>query len=534
MGKASNSRPDRVIIRVYLLLSLTLVMTRPIKAQTVVSNENGAKALSITDIVSGIRDFRRANEHNIIRELDAFLKIPNTAADVTNIRRNAALLEGMLQRRAFETELLPVKDRGPIVFGALKVAAAERTVIFYCHYDGQPADPAGWTDTRPFDPALRTASIEAGGRLIPFPDANTPYENDWRIYARSAADDKSPIVMILSALDALATEKVPLGVNVKFILDSEEEAGSPHLEEVLNAHKSLLKGDLLISADGPIDQGGRPQIDFGNRGIVTMKITVYGPLRPLHSGHYGNWAPNPAMRLAQLLASMEAADGHVLIDGFYDGVLPLGGAEEQAFHDAPDNDSQLSKQFGLAQADGNGQRLLQLLAEPSLNIDSLASGWSGKQQATAIPDKAVATLDLRLVKNIQPGEQVRRLIAHIRKKGYLVLDREPTPEERSRFARIARVDRGSGYPAAQTSMELPVSRALMHIVDTAAGEPAVKMPTVGGSLPMYIFEDFGLPVIVVPMVNYDDNQHAPNENVRLGNLWQGMEIYGAILAVLKW
>jgi acetylornithine deacetylase/succinyl-diaminopimelate desuccinylase-like protein len=276
-------------------------------------------------------------------------------------------------------------------------------------------------------------------------------------------------------------------------------------------------------------------VTFGNRGVTSARITVYGPVRPLHSGHYGNWAPNPAMRLAQLLTSMKDANGRVLIAGFYDDVIPLGPSEKKALDDAPYNDPDLLKQFGLAQADGNGRKLLELINEPSLNIDGLESGWTGAQGKTIIPDRAVAALDMRLVKNVTPEKQFERLVAHIRKQGYYVIDREPTADERVKYPRIATVLHAEkGYPATRTPIDLPVSQALLHVVDQAAGAPAVRMPVLGGSVPMYIFENLGLPVIGVPIVNFDNNQHSPNENLRIGNLWKGMEVFGALLADLKW
>jgi len=490
--------------------------------------------LSPAQVTAEVREYRRSHEHRIVQELAEFLSIPNIANDELNIQRSATLLVAMLGRRGFHTQLWPIPGRGPVVFGSLTTPGTTRTVIFYGHYDGQPVETAGWTDTRPFQPALRTASIEAGGSLIPFPDASTPYQDEWRIYARSAADDKSPIVAILAALDALTERRIPRSVNVKLVLEGEEEAGSPHLQEVLLAHRELLKGDLVISADGPVHQSGRPLLDFGNRGVISVKITVYGPTRPLHSGHYGNWVPNPAMRLAQLLASMKDTDGRVLIDGFYDDVVPLGVEERQALSNAPTYDSELLKEFGIAQSDGDGKTLLELITLPSLNIDGITSGWSGEQAKSIIPDQAVASLDMRLVKNIQPARQIERLIAHIRKQGYTVVDREPTIHERQTFPRIARVDHDKGYPAAGTPMNLPVSRALAAVVDAATGEPALKMPPMGGSVPMYVFEELRLPVIGVPIVNFDDNQHSPNENLRLGFFWRGMEIYGAVLANLHW
>jgi acetylornithine deacetylase/succinyl-diaminopimelate desuccinylase-like protein len=490
--------------------------------------------LSPIAVAVKVRQYRRMSEQKIIGELYSLLAIPNTANDEINIQRNAAKLVELLQQRGFQTQLLPISGRGPVVLGRLDTPGATRTVIFYCHYDGQPVEASGWSGTQPFEPALRTGSIEAGGKLIPFPGAATPYKDDWRIYARSASDDKSPIIAILAALDALREEKIPLAVNVKLVLDGEEEAGSPHLEETLIQHKELLAGDLLISCDGPVHQSGRPLMDFGNRGVVAVRITVYGPVRSLHSGHYGNWAPNPAMHLAQLLASMKDASGKVLIDGFYADVAPLGQVEKQAMREAPSYDAELLKQFAVARPEGNGESLLELLAEPSLNVDGLMSGWIGEQSKTIIPDRAIASLDIRLVKNVEPERQVDRLIAHIRKQRYTVFTREPTVEERTKFPQIAQVTHDKGYPAASTRMDLPVSVALASIVDEAAGEPSVKLPVLGGSIPMYIFERLNLPVIGVPIVNFDNNQHTPDENLRLGNLWRGMEIYGAVLADLRW
>lgn len=485
-------------------------------------------------VAGAVRSWRLANEHAIMNELVAWLSIPNTANDSANIGKNAARLVAMLQQRGFQTHVLPIAGRGPVVIGSLAVPGAKRTIIFYAHYDGQPVEPGLWHDTNPFVPALRTNTIDAGGRLIAMPPVGTPFEDDWRLYARSAGDDKSPIIALLAAIDALRAQRIPLAMNVKLVSEGEEEAGSTHLEPTLMAHQDLLRGDLLISADGPVHQSGRPLVYFGNRGVMGVRLTVYGPLHPLHSGHYGNWAPNPAMRLSQLLASMEDSTGHVLIAGFYDGRVPPGPAALRAMAEAPAYDRQLLKDFGLAAADGGGRKLLDLLTEPSLNIDGIESGWTGAQSKTIIPDEATASLDLRLVKNITPGLQFGRLVAHIRKQGYYVIDRPPTLAERARYSRIAAVVRDKGYPAAGTSMDLPVSQALVRVVDAAAGQPAVRLPLLGGSAPMYIFENLRLPVIGVPIVNYDDNQHSPDENLRLGHFWKGIEIYAALLSSLEW
>ena len=488
-------------------------------------------------VAQEVRDYRMDNEDRIIRELSEFLAIPNVASDTPNIQKNAAHLVEMLEARGIETHLLPISGRGPVVFGKLISAEAKRTVIFYAHYDGQPVDPAAWTDGKPFEPALRDAAIETGGKRIPFPENSAMnraiYNDNWRIYARSSSDDKSPIVALLAAIDALHAKKIPLAVNLKVIFEGEEEAGSTNLQRTLELHKNLLGADLLITADGPVHQSGRPLVFFGNRGDIGLDITVYGPVRALHSGHYGNWAPNPAMELSRLLASMKDADGHVLIDGYYDDVTPLGDAEKKALAELPENDADLKSELGIAKPEGGGKKLVELIMQPSLNIRGLRSAYVGEQAQNVVPDRAEASLDARLVRGEDPQKKFNQIVAFIRKQGYYVIDREPTIEERRAHPLIAKIANEGGYRASRTPMDLPVSKKVVEVVEGAAG-PAVKMPTLGGTAPMYIFEELGLPVIGVPIVNADNHQHSADENLRLGHLWRGMEIYGAILADLNW
>ena len=490
-------------------------------------------------VAEAVREYRMDNEDRIIRELSEFLAIPNVASDTPNIQRNAAHLVEMLEARGIETHLLPISGRGPVVFGKLISPEAKRTVIFYAHYDGQPVDPAAWTDGKPFEPVLRDAAIEAGGKRIPFPENDhthrSLYQDDWRIYARSSSDDKSPIVALLAALDALRDKKIPLAVNLKLVLEGEEEAGSPNLERALELHKNLLGGDLLITGDGPVHQSGRPLVFFGNRGILGFEITTFGPIRALHSGHYGNWAPNPGFQLAQLLASMKSVDGRVLIDGFYDDVVPLGKTEKRALDEMPNNDADLERELQFAKPEGGGKRLVELLQLPSLNIRGLRSAYVGEQAQNIVPEKAEAALDVRLVKGEDPDKKFDQVLAHIRKQGFYVTSALPTKEERLSNVHVVRVVKDVwNYRASRTSMELPVSKALVQLVQDTTGGSTVIAPTLGGSVPMYIFEDLGLPWIGVPIVNYDNHQHSSDENLRLGHFWRGMEIYGAILADLNW
>jgi len=489
-------------------------------------------------VAQAVRGYRMGNEDRIVRELCEFLAIPNIASDTPNIQKNAAHLVEMLEARGIETHLLPITGRGPVVFGKLISAEVKRTVIFYAHYDGQPVDPAAWTDGAPFEPVLRSGAIEAGGKRIPFPANGTrmrgAYNDDWRIYARSSSDDKSPIVALLAALDALRAKRIPLAVNLKVIFEGEEEAGSPNLQKTLELHKNLLGADLLITADGPVHQSGRPLVFFGNRGDIGIDLTVYGPVRALHSGHYGNWAPNPAMELSRLLASMKDEDGRVLIDDYYDDVTPFGQVEKEALAEMPDNDAELERELGIAKPEGGGRKLVDLIMEPSLNVRGLRSAYVGAQAQNVVPDKAEASLEARLVKGEEPKKKFEQIAAFIGRRGFFVVDHEPTMEERRAHERIAKVIYEGGYRASRTPMDLPMSKGVVDVVKAAAGKDTVVMPSSGGSVPMYIFDDLGLQWVGVPIVNYDNHQHSSDENLRLGHFWRGMETYGAILADLNW
>src|SRR6185436_6092980 len=239
---------------------------------------------------------------------------------------------------------------------------------------------------------------------------------------------------------ALKANSIALTSNIKFVFEGEEEAGSSHLGEIIKLNKDLLESDAWIICDGPVHQSGAKEVVFGARGDVNVDVTVYGAKRPLHSGHYGNWSPNPALTLARLLASMKTETGRVTIAGWYDGVEPLGEAEKRAIAEAPAYDDQLRAQLGLGRTEGRGRSLLELINEPSLNINGMSSGDVGSLARNVIPTTATAVLDLRLVKGSDHRRQVQRLIDHLRKQGFYVTQGEPTDEERAAHPFIARVN----------------------------------------------------------------------------------------------
>ncbi len=474
------------------------------------------------------RKWREQHERAIVDEFVALLSIPNIARDKDNIQRNAELISKMLEKRGVAAKLVSVPDSNPVVFGEIRTPGATRTLVFYAHYDGQPLDPKEWA-TPPFQPVLRDKSLDKDGRVIPLPQKFDP---ESRIYARGAGDDKNNVITIIEALGAIRDAGLKTKSNIKIVFEGEEEAGSINLGKILAANKALFAGDMWFMCDGPVHQNRQQLITFGARGITTVDIAIYGPRRELHSGHYGNWAPNPAMMLAQLLASMKDESGRVLIDHFYDGIEPLSATEKRALADAPDIDKDLMRELWLGSTEGSPKSLVELINLPSLNIRGMASSRVGAGASNVVPSTATATIDMRLVKGMDHAKTAERFIDHVRKKGYFVVDHDPSPEERMSHPRVAKINVvEGGYNAVRTSMDLPISQEIIRTVVSVRGS-TVLMPTSGGSDPREIIERvLGARTISIPTANHDDNQHTFNENLRIQNLWDGIELMAALLTM---
>ena len=477
------------------------------------------------------RQWRQKHERQIVDEFVKLLSIPDVSSDHADIQRDAETIAAMMRKRGITPRLISVPGSNPVVFGEIRAPGAKQTVVLYAHYDGQPVDPRQWA-TPPFSPTLRDAPIENGGRIVPLPAPGAPFNPEWRLYARAAGDDKAPIEAMMTALDAIRAAGIRARSNIKFVFEGEEEEGSIHLQQILAAHKSLFSGDVWLICDGPVSQTRQQSIAFGARGITEVDLTVYGPRVELHSGHYGNWAPNPAMRLAHLLASMKDTNGRVLIDHFYDGIVPLSVTERRAIAEAPDPDRQLMKEFWLGSTEGAPKSLAELLAMPSLNVRGMASGHVGAEASNVIPATATADIDMRLVKGMDHTRIEQLFIEHIRKQGYFVVDRDPTPQERMSHAKLAKVIIEPGaYNSARTSMDLPISQEVIRTVESARG-PAIEIPIMGGSVPLDMIErTLGTRTIIVPIANHDDNQHSFNENLRIQNLWDGIDLMAALLTM---
>jgi acetylornithine deacetylase/succinyl-diaminopimelate desuccinylase-like protein len=482
-----------------------------------------------------IQDHIHQQEPAMVKEFFSFLSIPNVASDTLHIRKNAEFIMDMMNRRNINhVQLLQAVDdkTPPVVYGDVMVPGATQTLIFYAHYDGQPVNPGQWGEgLSPFVPKLYSGSIQQQAKEILNPTEQGSYDPQWRVYARGSSDDKAGVFAILNGYEAVNAAGLKPTYNLKFFFEGEEEAGSPHLDVFLEKYKDLLASDCWIICDGPVHQSGRKQIVFGVRGDAHLDVTVYGPKRPLHSGHYGNWAPNPAMMLAKLLASMKDENGRVTIKGFYDDVKPLSPTEKQALDAVPSVDEQMKQELGLAATEMKGKTLYEAINLPSLNVNGMQSGNVGKMASNQIPTTANAVLDLRLVLGNDWKKQQQKVIDHIKQEGYTVIDHDPTDAERLQHAKLAKVvSDGFSYNAQRTSMQLPIAKKIIAAVQSTTNEPIVLQPTMGGSLPLYLIEkNLRANSVTVPIANHDNNQHAENENIRLLNLWNGIETMAAIM-----
>jgi acetylornithine deacetylase/succinyl-diaminopimelate desuccinylase-like protein len=276
----------------------------------------------------------KSQVRHTIDELRDFIAVPNDALEHADINRNITWLTEKFNQRGFNTSVLPTGGES-LFFAALPIEDEKPTVLFYMHFDGQSVDPSKWDQPDPYKVVLKAPEGD-GWKTVPFNELSEDINYDWRLYGRSVSDDKGPIVMFLNAIDLLQKNKQQLSVNVKVILDGEEEKSSAPLPKAVKEYRELLKADFLVINDGPVHSSGKPTVVYGCRGITELTLTTYGPVNPQHSGHYGNYAPNPAFQMARLLASMKDASGRVLIDGYYDGIA-IDDASMAVLKSVPDN-----------------------------------------------------------------------------------------------------------------------------------------------------------------------------------------------------
>ncbi|MCS4433487.1 M20/M25/M40 family metallo-hydrolase [Aquiflexum gelatinilyticum] len=459
--------------------------------------------------------------------LNDLISIPNNSNIPAELVPNIAWCEDNFDKRGWEIERLETSGF-PMLLAVKTAPKAQKTVLLYFHVDGQPVDRKRWEQEDPFKPVLKKM---ANGKweIIPMETLQSSYDPEWRIFARSASDDKGPLAMFLTAWDALVAEGKSPNYNIKVILDFEEEIGSPNLPAAVVKHKEKLAADMMLIMDGPRHLSNEPTLSFGARGISEITLTVFGPRAAQHSGHYGNYAPNPAFRLAQLLASMKDDEGRVTIPGFYDGIK-LTETEREILTKVPDNESDIKKKLGIGSTDKVGTTYQESLQYPSLNIRGMSSGWIGNEARTIVPADAKAEIDIRLVPESDPERLFGLVRKHIENQGYHILDRVPTDEERAKYPKLLMWKGSISYQAFRTPFDSEPGIWLNKAMIRAFGKDPIKIRISGGSLPISPFVDaLQIPAVTVVTVNSDNNQHGPNENIRLGNYKEGIKTALAIL-----
>jgi len=462
-----------------------------------------------------------------IEELRDFISIPNDAINSKDILKNIDWLDKKFKARGFKTTIIKTSGQ-PLFFAELPKVKNAKTILFYMHLDGQAIDPSKWNQEDPYKSVLKSKDGD-DWKTISWSSINTKIDENWRIFGRSSSDDKGPIVMFLNAIDLLKENNQTIPFNVKIILDSEEEKSSKPLPKAVKDNRKLLLADYLIINDGPLHVSGSPTLVYGCRGITTVNLTTFGPVKPQHSGHYGNYAPNPGFMLSKLVATFKDDHGKVVIDGYYDGIT-IDKKTQKVLRSVPDNKVQILQNLGIKTPETVGSFYQESLQYPSLNIRGMSSGWVGKKARTIVPATATAAIDIRLVPE-SDGNRLKSLIKqHIKTKGYYITSKTPTKEERMKHDKILMFESGSVTNPFRTDMDLPFALWLENVMTSSKKESLVKIRIMGGTVPISPFiNELNIPAIIVPIVNPDNNQHSPNENLKIKNIKYGLQTFYNIL-----
>jgi len=461
-------------------------------------------------------------------ELHEFFSLPNDSNDPAQIEPNVQWCEKAFAKRGFKTQRLET-ETVPLLLASRNFQGAQKTVLVYLQVDGQPVDITKWFQPNPYVPTLKEQDADGNWNIISWDHLNGDLNPDWRIFSRSASDARGPDMMFLKALDAINDLGISPNFNIKIIMDFEEELGSPHLPKAVKEYKNELSADMLVIFDGPRHLSNQPTLSYGARGIATISLEVFGPRVPLHSGNYGNYAPNPAIKLSKLLSSLWDDQGRVTIPGWYDDIT-ISDEVKEILKQVPDDEKQIQKDFGIASTDNIGDNFQEAIQYPSLSILGLQSAWVGKQTRTIIPATAMAELNIRLVKETEGERMVKLLKDYIENQGYYLVNNQPIEEERMTHDKIARFNAEISYGAFRTEFDTEVGQWLRRGMNKAFGHDPIQIRTTGGSIPISPFViTLNIPAVAVPTVNPDNNQHSPNENIRVGNYIDGIKTITAIL-----
>lgn len=436
-----------------------------------------------------------ANRDGFIRRVMDYVRHPSISAQNKGIAEVAAILVDLLKGMGFEATTIATKNH-PMVLGRLETKPGRPTVLLYGHYDVQPPEPYELWDSPPFEPTIR----------------------DGRIYARGIGDNKGQHFAQLMAIESLLAVTSELPCNVIFLLEGEEEIGSPHIAAFVAEHADKLDADLVVTSDGPLHESGLPVITFGVRGVASFELRCRTARRDAHSGNFGGVMPNAIWKLVQLLATMKNPRGEITIEGLNEVVTPPTDMERAAVAKLPLNLAAIKADLGIAELDGPGERgyFDRLMFHPTLTINGLHGGYGGPGQKTVLPCEAFAKCDIRLVEPLTPDYVFEKVRAHV---AHHAPDVEFVPQ--------------NAMLPSKTAMDSPFAPVIREAIVAARGVEPLLYPTVGGSLPDYVFTKIlKKPAFVVPYANADEANHAPNENLEIDLFIAGIRTGAALLTRL--
>jgi acetylornithine deacetylase/succinyl-diaminopimelate desuccinylase-like protein len=435
------------------------------------------------------------HHQQFIERLIDYVRHPSISAHGLGMGEVADFLVTYLKQLGLDARLMPTPG-WPMVLAHGPSVSNAPTVLLYGHYDVQPPDPLeAWTSP-PFEPTIRNG----------------------RLYARGVGDNKGQHFANLLALESLLACYKALPCNVIVLLEGEEEVGSPHIADFVRQHRELLKADLVITSDGPVDESGQSTIVFGVRGVIGFELRARGANRDLHSGNWGGVAPNPIWTLVHLLSTMKNDRGEITIDGFYDNVQPATAAERLALDRLPLDLDAIKTDLDLTQLDQPLDRPFfdRLSLWPTLTINGLHGGYAGPGNKTVLPHEAFAKCDIRLVESQSAEEIFTKVGAHVRKHA----------------PGVEFIWQGAMDPS-KTPLDSPFAVPLRSGIVAAQGVEPLLVPALGGSLPDYVFTKIlGVPAFTVPYANADESNHAPNENLELDRFIMGIKTGAAMLTQL--
>jgi len=463
-----------------------------------------------------------------IFNLMGFLTLPNDGHFENEIQQNLKWCDSVFTNLKFETQIIKTEG-APLLFAEKKVSKKLKTVLFYLQIDGQPVDPTKWNQPNPFLPVLKEKDYKNNWIIIDSEKLRNEFNPDWRIFARSASDSKGPAMSLVSALQILQHKKLKTAFNIKIIMDFQEEMGSPYLPKAVTENRELLNADMLFIMDGTRHLSNLPTLTFGARGIATATLKVFGPRYPLHSGQYGNFAPNPVFEATRLLGGLKDKNGRVTLEGFYNGV-ELSKKEKALLNNVPENLDSIKQRLGIARPDAVGSTYQEALQYPSLNIRGLNAAWVGDEVRTIIPSEVIVEIDMRLVPESDGGRLMESLKKYIEDDGFHLVDSAPSDDERRKYPKLASFNYELGSKPFRTDMDSPIGKHLEKTMRKVFGNDFVNMRTTGGSQPMSPFiTTLNIPAVSIRIPNPDNNIHSPDENLRLGNFLEGIITCLAIL-----